>query len=174
MRVLRLSFIALLPPLGYALELGHRERAPRLFQAMDIQLGAEAIAPRPGMRVRVAPRGGAPIVGTVVWVTTDTIVLQPGAGLVPQPLAVRDLGGLAVSRGSFGHAREGMLIGFVVGGLVGTVVGASRMDSGDQFVDLSAFMGFAIGGAAGGLVGGAAGSGTRTEIWSEVPRRPRP
>ena len=156
------------------LQLGHRERAPRLFQAMDQQLGAQAMGPWPGMRVRAAPGGGAPIVGNVVRLSTDTIVLQPGAGIAPQHFAVGDLDGLAVSRGSYGHAREGMLIGFVVGALVGTVIASATMDSGDPYAGLGVLVGITVGGGAGLLVGGAAGSGMRTEVWSEVPRRPRP
>ena len=153
------------------LKLWRPERAPRLFQAMDTQLGAEAIGPWPGMRVRAAPRGGAPIVGNVVRVSKDTIVLQPGGGVAPQPFAVGDLGRLAVSRGSYGHARAGALIGLVVGGVVGAAIGASTMD--DPYVGLGGFLGFGIGGSAGVLLGGAVGSGIRTEVWSDVPRSPR-
>jgi len=158
---------------GYLLELGHRDRAPRLFQAMDTQLGAQSIGPWPGMRVRAAPRGAAPIVGSVLRLTTDTIVLQLGDEGATQRFAVGDLGRLAVSRGRYGHVREGMLIGFVVGGVVGAVIASSTMDSGDPYAGLGVFMGFTLGGSAGMLVGGAVGSGTRTEVWSELPPRPR-
>jgi len=159
---------------GDLLTLWPRERAPRLFQAMDTQLGAQAIGPWPGMRVRAAPRGGAPIIGDVVRVTTDTIVLQSHAGVAPQPLAVGDLGTLAVSRGSYGHALGGQLIGFVVGGLVGALLASSTQDSGDSFAGVGVLLGITIGGSAGTLVGGAVGSGTRTEVWSEIPLEPRP
>jgi len=155
------------------LELTHRDRAPSLFRAMDAQLDAEAIGPWPGMRVRAAPHGGAPIVGNVVRVTRDTIVLLTGYDIAPQPLALGDLGGLAVTRGSYGHTREGALIGVLVGGIVGAVVASATMDSGDPFAGLGVFIGATAGAAGGALVGGALGGGMRTEVWSELPRRPR-
>lgn len=158
---------------GYFLDWGHRDRAPRLFQTLDAQLGAQAIGPWLGMRVRAAPHAGAPIVGNVVRLTRDTIVLQFGVGVAPHPLALGDVGGLAVSRGSYGHVREGGLIGLLVGVLVGTVVGSASSDSGDPFAGLNALVGTMAGAAAGALIGGAIGAGTRTEVWSELPRRPR-
>lgn len=157
---------------GYLLELGHRERAPRMFQAMDAQLGAQAIGPWPGMRVRATPRGSPPFIGNVVRVTRDTIALQLSPGSASQPLAIGNLGRLAVSRGGYSHASEGMVIGFVVGGLVGAVVGSSQQDNG--WTQLNGVAGFAIGMSVGALVGGVVGLSTRTEVWSELPARRHP
>lgn len=156
---------------GDLVELWPRQRAPRLFQAMDTQLGPQAMGPWPGMRVRAAPRGGAPIVGNVVRVSNDTIVLQPGGGVAPQPFAVGDLGRLAVSRGSYSHPKAGALIGLVVGGVVGAAIGGSSTD--EPYAGLGVGLGIGIGGVAGALLGGVVGSGTRTEVWSDVPRSPR-
>ena len=155
------------------LEIGHRERAPRVFRALDARLSAQAIGPWPGMRVRATPQGAPPITGNVVRVTRDTIVLQLGPSSAPRPLAIGDIGRLAVSRGSNNHTLEGMLIGVLIGGVVGTVVSSSS-DSGDWVPDLGRVVGTLAGVAAGGVLGAAIGAGTRTEVWSEVPRRPRP
>jgi hypothetical protein len=155
-------------------DLGHRDRAPRLIRAMDTQLGAQALGPWVGLRVRAAPHQGGSIVGTVLRLTDDTLVLQPGAGGAPQPLAFGDLGRLAVSRGTYGHAREGALLGILIGGLVGTVVASASGDSGDPFARLNVLMGTMVGATGGALVGAAVGSGTRTEVWSDLPPRPRP
>ena len=152
--------------------LGHRERAPQVFQAMDARLSAEAVGPRLGMRVRAVPLAGGRLFGSVLRLTSDTFVLQLRAGAAPQPFALRDLGGLAVSRGSNSHTREGMLIGVIIGGLVGTAVSSSR-DSEGWTPDLGRVVGMLGGAAAGGLLGAAIGASTRTEVWSEVPRRPR-
>ena len=159
---------------GYLLEIGHRERAPRVFRALDARLGAQAMGPWPGMRVLATPRGSATVIGTVVGVSRDTIVLQLGPGTAPRPLAFGDLGRLAVSRGRFGHPREGMLIGFVVGALVGTAVASSTTESGDPWAGLGIFVGAMFGGGVGALVGAGVGSGMRSDVWSEVPPRPRP
>ena len=154
--------------------LGHRERAPRLFQAMDARLGAQAVGPWPGMRVRAVPRAGGLVFGSVVRLTPDTIVLQPRAGGAPQPFALGDLSGVAVSRGSNNHTLEGMVIGALVGGVVGTVVGSTSTDSGDWFPGLGRAIGTLVGVSAGSLLGAVIGAQTRTEVWREVPRRPRP
>jgi hypothetical protein len=155
------------------LDLTHRDRAPSLFRAMDAQLDAEAIGPWPGMRVRATPQRGAPIVGSVVRVTKDSIVLLTGYYTAPQPLALGNLSGLAVTRGSYSHSGEGALIGVLVGGIVGAVVASASGDSGDPFAGLGIFIGATAGAAGGGLIGAVLGGSTRTEVWSEVPRRPR-
>ena len=156
---------------GYLLEIGHRERAPRVFRALDARLSAQAIGPWPGMRLLATPHGGPPIIGSVVRMTRDTVVLQLSPGSAPRSLAIGDLGRLAISRGRYNHAREGMVIGVVVGGAVGALIGGSQES--DDWIKLNGVVGFWIGSLVGVLVGGAVGSTARTDVWSDLPlRRP--
>ena len=157
---------------GYLLEIGHRERAPHVFRALDARLSARAIGPWPGMRLLATPHGGPPIIGNVVRVSRDTVVLQLSPGSAPRSLAIGDLGRLAISRGRYNRAREGMVIGVVVGGVVGALIGASQ-ESGD-WVKLNGVVGFAVGSLVGVVVGGAVGSTARTDVWSDLPLRQQP
>jgi hypothetical protein len=147
-------------------DVGHRERAPRLFAAMDAQLDAAALGPWLGMRVRATPQGATAIIGTVARVSPDTLILQGRPGGAPPILEIGSLDGLAVSRGSYGHVREGMLIGALAGGLLGALIG--NTDSGDSYQGLNVLVGIAVGSAAGTVVGGAVGASVRTEVWSPV------
>jgi len=147
---------------GYLLDLGHRDRAPRLLAGMDSQLGATALGPWPGMRVRATPRGGTAIVGTVVRMAPDSLILEGGA-------RIGALEGIAVSRGSYGHTRQGALIGLLVGGVIGGFIASASADSGDPWAGLNIVAGISLGIGAGAVVGGALGAGARTEIWSPVP-----
>lgn len=152
---------------AYLLDWSHRDRAPRVFGAMDAQLGAAELGPWPGMRVRATPPGATAIIGAVVRRTADTLVLEGSAGSAAPILQIGALEGLAVSRGSYRHTREGMLIGTLLGGLLGGLIG--NTDSGDPYAGLNVFLGIAIGSGAGALVGAAVGAGVRTEVWSPVP-----
>jgi len=153
---------------GYLLEVGHRERAPRVFEAMDARLDARALGPWPGMRVRATPRGASPIIGTVARVTADTLVLGGGIGNTTV-LRISALDGLAVSRGSYRHVREGALIGALVGALIGGVLGGQAEETSSYYQGLNVFAGVLVGAAAGGVVGGVAGASVRTEVWSPLP-----
>jgi len=157
---------------GYLLEIGHRERAPHVFRALDARLSAQAIGPWPGMRLLATPHGAPPIIGNVVRVTRDTVVLQLSPGSAPRSLAIGDLGRLAISRGRYNRAREGMVIGVVVGGAVGALIGASQQS--DDWVKLNGVAGFAIGSLVGVVVGGAVGSTARADVWSDLPLRQQP
>jgi len=154
---------------GYLLDLGYRDRAPHVLVAMDTQLGAAALGPWPGMRVRATPHGATPIIGTVARVSVDTLVLEGVAGSAPRILKLSALDGLAVNRGSYRHTREGALIGLLVGGVIGGLIGSANTDSGDPWAGLNIFAGISVGIGAGAVVGGALGAGARTEVWSPVP-----
>jgi len=147
---------------GSLLDVGHRDRAPRVFVAMDAQLSAAALGPWPGMRVRATPRGGTAIIGTVARVAPGSLVLEEG-------FRIGFLDSLAVSRGSYRHTRQGALIGLIVGGVIGGLIGSSNADSGDPWAGLNILAGISVGIGAGAVVGGALGAGARTECWSPVP-----
>src|SRR5436309_6903077 len=146
---------------GYLLDLGYRDRAPRVLVAMDTQLGAAALGPWPGMRVRATPHGATPIIGTVARVSVDTLVLE-GVGSAPRTLKLGALDGLAVNRGSYRHTREGALIGLLVGGVIGGFIASANTDS-DPWAGLNILAGISVGIGAGAVVGGAMGAGARTE-----------
>jgi len=152
---------------GHLLDWGHRDHAPRLFAEMDTLLDATALGPWPGMRVRATPHGTTANIGTVARITADTIVLEEGTGGAPRSFAISALDGLAVSRGSYRHTREGVLIGALVGGVLGALLG--KTESSEYFQGLSALSNVFVGAAAGTLLGGALGAGARTEVWSPVP-----
>jgi len=153
---------------GYLLDLGHRNGAPQLFERMDTQLGVAALGPWPGMRVRATPHGASPIIGTVARVTVDTLVLGGGIGNTTV-LRIPALDGLAVSRGSYRHVREGALIGVLVGAVIGGVLGGQSEGTSSYYQGLNVFAGVLVGAAAGGVVGGVAGASVRTEVWSPLP-----
>ncbi len=148
---------------GYLLDWGHRDGAPHLFEEVDTQLDAVALGPWPGMRVRATPHGASTIIGTVARVTAETLILEGGGGDGPV-LRIPDLDGLAVSRGSYGHTREGAVFGALIGALVGGVLGGQAEETSSYYQGLSAFIGVFVGAAAGGVVGGAAGASVRTEV----------
>lgn len=152
---------------GYLLDWAHRNGAPRIFQAIDARLVLAALGPWPGMRVRATPHGTIASIGTVARITADTLVLEEGAGGAPRGFVISALDGLAVSRGSYRHTREGVLIGALVGGVLGGLLG--KTESSDYFQGLSAISNVLVGAAAGTLLGGAVGASTRTEVWSPVP-----
>jgi len=153
---------------GYLLDWGHRDGAPHLFEEMDTRLSAAALGPWPGLRVRATPLGASPIIGTVARVTADTLVLGGGIGNTTV-LRISALDGLAVSRGSYRHVREGALIGALVGALIGGVLGGQAEETSSYYQGLNVFAGVLVGAAAGGVVGGVAGASVRTEVWSPLP-----
>ena len=142
---------------------GQADGAPRLFEKIDTQLAPEALGPRPGMRVRATPHVDTTITGKVVRLTTDTLVLSRSADA--RIISIPARGALAMSRGSYGHWREGALIGTLLGAVVGTVIA----DTG--FGGLSKLSGAIIGAGAGVLLGGAIGASLQTEVWSTRRRR---
>jgi hypothetical protein len=121
---------------GYLLDWAHRNGAPRILQAIDARLVLAALGPWPGMRVQAKPHVGSAVIGTVVRMTTDTLILQGGPDGAPRSFAISALDGLAVSRGSYRHTGEGVLIGALVGGVLGGLLG--KTESSDYFQGLSA------------------------------------
>ena len=100
--------------------------------------------------------------------TADTLVLGGGIGNTTV-LRISALDGLAVSRGSYRHVREGALIGALVGALIGGVLGGQAEETSSYYQGLNVFAGVLVGAAAGGVVGGVAGASVRTEVWSPLP-----
>src|SRR5258705_666681 len=163
----RLTAVRIVTQSGHLLDWAHRDRAPRLFAEMDTQFRATAPGPWPGIRVPATPHGTSGSIGTVARITADTIVLEEGTGGAPRSFAISALDGLAASRGSYRHTREGVLIGALVGGVLGAVLG--KTESSEYFQGLSALSNVFVGAAAGTLVGGALGAGARAEVWGPVP-----
>jgi hypothetical protein len=77
---------------------------------------------------------------------------------------------MSVSRGSYGHAKEGALIGSLVGGLVGLI---AVVPESDTWAGVERAAGFMVGSLIGVVSGSLIGSAVRTEVWSEVPAPPR-
>jgi len=152
---------------GYLLDWAHRDGAPRILAAIDARLVLAALGPWPGMRVQARPHLESAVIGTVVRMTADTLILQGGPDGAPRTFAISALDGLAVSRGSYRHTREGVLIGSLVGGLLGGLLG--KTESSDYFQGLRTASNVFVGAAVGTLVGGALGASARTEVWSPVP-----
>jgi len=78
-----------------------------------------------GSRVRIA----APVfgterkVGTVVSVTSDTLVLRHGASLAGQSVATSDITALEISKGTHSRKAKGALWGTLLGAGTGAVLG---------------------------------------------------
>ena len=78
-----------------------------------------------GSRVRIA----APVfgterkVGTVVSVTSDTLVLRHGASLAGQSVATSDITALEVSKGTHSRKAKGALWGTLLGAGTGAILG---------------------------------------------------
>jgi hypothetical protein len=134
-----------------------------LFRALDAGLDRAAIGPFPGERVEaLAARGGGPVVrGTLRRVTSDSLELtaDPGRGSVV--LALAEVDRLAVSRGSYGHAAVGALLGEILGTLAGATFDSRGFPEGMGSVVLGGFAGMAVGAAVGSTI--------RTEVWSVIP-----
>jgi hypothetical protein len=147
------------------LDLFHTNRTPRLFQALDGELGGVGIGPFPGDRVRLARVGGRWRTGTARSAADSAGTLTLEIGGRAETAAPGDPWRLAISRGRYGHAKEGGLLGTFVGGLVGFV--AAGPTSGD-FGVAQRTAGFLIGSVVGAFVGGGVGASIQTEVWSDV------
>jgi hypothetical protein len=156
-----------------ALDVFHGDPSPRLFQSLDRELRDRGLWPLPGDRVRLAT--------TVAPRRMFTgVVLSAGDGVAPlvidvdgtaETLAPAALARLWVGRGSYGHAKDGALVGSLLGAVIG-LLAASGESSGD-YAGLQYVAGFTFGAAAGLLVGGVTGAAVRTEVWSDLAIRPR-
>ena len=140
--------------------------APRVVQTLDASLGAAALGPFPGMRVRGrtdADRG--PFVqGTVIVGPDSALWLAPDPSAPSAAVRLAALGDVAVFRGSYSHRFEGGTVGVLVGSLVGLIIGAGQVDG--SYAPMQ--FGLVIGGTVGLLAGMGIGAAIRTEGWSEV------
>ena len=154
----------------YALDLsGRADRAtPRLLQALDGALGAGAVGPQPGDRVRGrwGPGGGRYVTGLAAM-ADGTPHLSPDGPSAAAPIPLTTLTDVAVFRGSYSHRSEGATIGMLVGLVGGMVIGYSAEPT-DSYRGSAAALGGLVEMAAGALLGAGAGELARTQVWSEV------
>jgi hypothetical protein len=144
----------------------HQDRSPRLFQELDRELGGSAIRPFAGDRVRLilsAPESRT-LTGTVLP-SADTAALRVQARGQTRVIPTGNLAGISVSRGSYGHAKEGGLLGLLGGGLIGSIVVSPESSDWSGVEHLA---GFVIGSLVGFATGSVIGATVRTEVWSEV------
>jgi hypothetical protein len=135
-----------------------------------------------GSRVRIAAPvfGNGKKVGTVVSVTTDTLVLRPGASLATQSVGTSDITALEVSKGTYTRKAKGALWGTLIGAGAGAAIGALTYKKPECIDPQSVFGCFyifgpdtrgsdaAFGGIAGGLLGAVVGTLVgmgRREAW---------
>lgn len=151
------------------LDFQHRDRAPQLFRELDRQLGGAGVRPFPGDRVRIvlSSRPREPFTGTVLTAPPDVTALAVEVGDRSRAIPAEDLAQLSLSRGSYGHAKEGALVGSMLGAIVGFIVTAPEGTG--QWRIAAKVAGSAIGSLAGLLTGSLIGSAIRAEVWSEVP-----
>ncbi len=121
-----------------------------------------------GTRVRVLDRvGGAPFIGSVQRLTTDTLGVAVAGGAVVVQLPTSRLAALEVSdgreRGAW--AFRGAGIGLLAGGLLGA---ASMRSDSTEPGDLSAIAGFFAGGVLGTGLGAVVGAIVAPERWHRV------
>jgi hypothetical protein len=153
-----------------ALDVMHTDRSPRLFESLDHELRSAGLRPVPGDRVRIVTSAGPRTLTGVLLRggdSTEPLVIDrrgKADSLFP-PLLAR----LWVSRGKYGHAKEGATVGSVFGAVVGLLV--SGGGSG-ELAGLARVAGLTYGMAAGLVVGGLTGTAIRTEVWSELAVAP--
>jgi hypothetical protein len=156
-----------------ALDVLHTDRSPRLYQSLDRELRDAGLWPLPGDRIRLATAAAPDRMLTGV-------VLSAGDGVTPLVIDVEGtadtvspsaLAHLWVGRGSYGHAKDGALVGSLLGAVIGVL--AASGDSRGDWAGLQYVAGFTLGAGAGLLVGGVTGASIRTEVWSDLPIRPR-
>lgn len=123
-----------------------------------------------GMRLRIRPSVGAPVVGTLVERQGDTVVVMPQDSASGRwRVALPDIALLEVSRGVHGHALESAGIGALAGAaMLGVVALADCRD--DAFFNSGTCftVGAVVGAVAGSLVGLVVGAETRTERWEAL------
>ena len=145
---------------------------------------------RPGERVRVTHQPICPAgticlgpsprrrsVGTFLAWKADSLVIQSNGDTlsVPVNLVTR----LDVSRGRNTNTGEGAGIGFLLGAVVGAVIGLASYEEcesqgafsclGPDGPEIYALAGAIIGGLGGLVAGALIGSATETDRWQEVP-----
>jgi hypothetical protein len=154
-----------------SLDFLHQDPSPRLFLTLDRELDGSAVRTFQGDRVRLILRApdNRRLTG-IVLAGDDTVSLKVQARDQTLVIPAGDLAGLSVSRGSYGHAKEGGLIGSLVGGLVGLI---AVVPESDTWAGVERAAGFMVGSLIGVVSGSLIGSAVRTEVWSEVPAPPR-
>jgi hypothetical protein len=112
-------------------------------------------------------------VGTFVRWSDDTLLVLSNGNTLALPLDA--VTRLDVSRGRKTNTGKGAEIGFLLGGVVGAVIGYASYEEcegvcfGDFGSGFAAFVGGLVGGLGGGAVGALIGSSTKTDRWREVP-----
>ncbi len=148
---------------------------------------------RPGARVRVTRlpicppthttcvgRSPRQDVGTFVRWSDDTLLVLSNGNTLALPLDA--VTRLDVSRGRKTNTGKGAEIGFLLGGVVGAVIGYASYEEcvpqgprswsciGPNFGSEGAALGGALlGGLGGGVVGALIGASSKTDRWQEVP-----
>lgn len=150
-----------------ALDFLHRDRSPRLYQAIDHELRDAGIRPVAGDRVRVTTADGRSVTGVVREPVAGTGPLSLEVAGAVETLPRAGVARLEVERGSYRNGRTGALIGMLVGAVVGVVVAPDSDEWGTNRV-----AGFVLGSGAGFAVGAAAGSMVRTRVWSDLTPGP--
>ncbi len=151
-----------------------------------VPLASATAQVRPGARVRVTRlpicppthttcvgRSPRQDVGTFVRWSDDTLLVLSNGNTLALPLDA--VTRLDVSRGRKTNTGKGAEIGFLLGGVVGAVIGYASYEEcegvcfGDFGSGFAAFVGGLVGGLGGGAVGALIGSSTKTDRWREVP-----
>jgi len=146
----------------------HRNSSPILFHAIDLQLGGTGIGPFAGDRVRIVTSGPdrKTVAGRVLAPRDSAGVLSVEIAGRAKAFSAADVTRVSISRGSYGHPKEGAILGLLVGGVTGAVVagGGSSSDWGG----MERAAGLLLGSLIGFVTGGTVGTTIRTEVWSDV------
>ena len=108
--------------------------------------------------------------GTLVSLTSETLVISRGRANSNDTLSVRDLSALELSshtKTSVKHTLDGLMVGILVGGTGGALVGGYAGRD-EEMGGLSAIGGALIGGIIGGVVGLVVGQNP-VPVWEPVP-----
>ena len=144
-----------------------------LFALLVVVPGMALAAKVPALSPRARVRLSAPSlhpprqIGILVGITTDSIRINPDQGGAELAIARQDLGRLEVSRGLGRHTLKGAEIGLVLGGGLGTAIGAGS-DAGLGGTGTSILIGAVLLGGLGLAIGTGFGALNRTEGWTRV------
>ncbi len=137
-------------------------------------VGIDALSLHGGARARIiaATTDSTYTLITIISISTDSLRYSLEPSLDTKSLAWQQIGKMEVNIGSHGHVARGAGIGFLVGLIGGTALGAqASKGSGreaDQLRGVAAVVNGLLGGALGGFVGGVIGSTQRSEDWVPV------
>jgi hypothetical protein len=135
-------------------------------------LGAQADTAGVGARVRLTPRQGPPVTGTVVCWQPDSVVLMARSGEVA--FASASVRRIEIHAGRRRDTWTGASIGAATGGALGLLLGYATADPDEgDFENLETmgrmYTGSGIGLAVGGVIGAIAGSLHQGDRWRPVP-----